>query len=158
MTANSKLIFFNATNKCMYTQMQRSGWKHKVRCTYRYTLRTYTCSPHTHTRGRGDLIKCRQRLCGLAYSEAGSQAATATVHLGQLDVASKPGRPQSNGFTGDIVVCVVSNQQCPLLGSAAAEAAERVTWQQPVQQRPACMLCDLPLMCMWWNRRPRGWK
>lgn len=117
-----------------------------------------THAVRTHTRGRGDLIKCRQRLCGLAYSEAGSQAATATVHLGQLDVASKPGRPQSNGFTGDIVVCVVSNQQCPLLGSAAAEAAERVTWQQPVQQRPACMLCDLPLMCMWWNRRPRGWK
>lgn len=65
---------------------------------------------------------------GLQWS--GSQAATATVHLGQLDAASKPGRPQSNGFTGDIVVCVVSNQQRPLLGSAAAEAAERVTWQQ----------------------------
>ena len=48
---------------------------------------------YTQTRGRGDLIKCRQWLCGLAYSGARPQAATATVHLGQLDVASKPGQP-----------------------------------------------------------------
>lgn len=50
-----------------------------------------------------------------------------TVHLGQLDVASKPGQPGSSGFTGSIVVCVVSNQRRPPLGSAAAEDMERVT-------------------------------
>lgn len=31
------------------------------------------------------------------------------------------------GFTGDIVVCVVSNQQHPPLGAAAVQDVERVT-------------------------------
>lgn len=59
--------------------------------------------------------------------EPGPKLPQQTVHLGQLDVASKPRLPELGGFTGDIVVCVVSNQQHLPLGSAAVEDVERVT-------------------------------
>lgn len=157
-------LYFCAAVSNKLPDVTWNGWINKeppellVRCIYiglLYVKHTHTV--HTNTRGKGDLIKYRQWLCGLAYSLARPQAATATVHLGQLDVTSKPKRPWSNGFTNDIVVCVVTNQQCPPLGCTVVEAAERVTWRQLVEQRPPRPLCDLRLMCMLLSHRPQRW-
>lgn len=153
------IVIFN-TGQC--TQIHRSGCKHSSRCTYWYTACTHTHIQYTHThrRGRGDLIKCRQWLCGLCVQWSWAPSCHSNSSSRPIRCCIKAGaaikrwvhrrhccvRGQQSATSPAGICRRRSRRESHLTTASAAEARLPAVWSSP----DVCV-CDR-------NRRPLGWK